>query len=69
MQEIRVQSLDQEGPLEKEIAIHRRFLAWEIQWTEDLVGSSPWDCRRVGYKLATKQQLQEYLFIQSHTVC
>ena len=33
-QEIWVQSLGQEDPLEKEMAIHSRILAWEIPWTE-----------------------------------
>ena len=33
MQEMRVQSLGQEDPLEKEIAIHSGILAWEIPWT------------------------------------
>jgi len=28
-------SLDQEGPLEKEIATHSSILAWEIPWTEE----------------------------------
>ena len=34
-QETRVQSLDWEDPLEEEIAIHSRILAWRIQWTEE----------------------------------
>ena len=29
-----VHSLDQEDPLEKEIAIYLSILAWEITWTE-----------------------------------
>ena len=36
MQEMQVQSLGQEDPLEKEMAIHSSILAWEIPWTEDL---------------------------------
>ena len=32
--ETRVQSLDQEDPLEKEMAIHSSILAWRIPWTE-----------------------------------
>ena len=28
-------SLDQEDPLEKEIATHSSILAWEIPWTEE----------------------------------
>ena len=34
MQEIQIQSLDWEDPLEKEIATHSSILAWEIPWTE-----------------------------------
>ena len=34
-QEIQVQSLGQEDPLEKGVAIHSNILAWEIQWTEE----------------------------------
>ena len=30
----RVQSLGQEDPLEKEMAIHSTILSWEIPWTE-----------------------------------
>ena len=35
MQEMWVQTLAQEDPLEKEIAIHSTILAWEIPWTEE----------------------------------
>ena len=35
MQEIQVQSLNQEDPLEKEMATHSSILAWEIPWTEE----------------------------------
>ena len=35
MQEMGVQSLNQEDPLEKEMAIHSRSLAWETPWTEE----------------------------------
>ena len=34
-QETRVQSLGQEDPLEKEMAIHSRILAWKIPWAEE----------------------------------
>ena len=34
MQQIRVQSLDQEDPLEKEMATPSSTLAWKIPWTE-----------------------------------
>ena len=32
---MRVQTLGQEEPLEKEMATHSRILAWEIPWTEE----------------------------------
>jgi len=35
MQEMWVQSLGQEDPLEKEMAIHSSILAWEIPLTEE----------------------------------
>ena len=35
MQETLVQSLDQEDPLEKEMASHSSILAWRITWTEE----------------------------------
>ena len=34
-QEIWVQSLGQEDPLEKELATHSGILAWRIPWTEE----------------------------------
>ena len=37
MQETRVQSLDQEDPLEKELETHSSVLAWKTPWTEE-----PW---------------------------
>ena len=35
MQETRVRSLDQEDPLEKEMATHSSTLAWDIPWIEE----------------------------------
>ena len=35
MQEIQVQSLGQEDPLEKGLATHSSILAWKIPWTEE----------------------------------
>ena len=32
---MRVQSLGQEDPLEKEMATHSGILAWKIPWTEE----------------------------------
>ena len=36
MQDTRVQFLDQEDPLEKEMAIHSSTLAWKIPWMGEL---------------------------------
>ena len=35
MQEIQIQSLGWEDPLEKEMATHSSILAWRIPWTEE----------------------------------
>ena len=35
MQEMWVQSLGQEDPLENEMATHSSILGWEIPWTEE----------------------------------
>ena len=41
MQEIYVQPLGQEDPLEEGMATHSSVLAWRIPWTESLSGYSP----------------------------
>ena len=38
MWETWILSLDQEDPLEKEMATHSSILAWRIPWTEELGG-------------------------------
>ena len=35
MQEVQVQSLDWEDPLEEEMATHSSILAWKISWMEE----------------------------------
>ena len=35
LQEMKVQSLGWEDPLEKEMATHSSTLAWKIPWTEE----------------------------------
>ena len=49
MQETWVQSLGQEGPLEKEMAPHSSILAWRIPWTEEPGGLQSMGLQRVGY--------------------
>ena len=34
VKEMQVQSLGQDGPLEKDVATHSSCLAWRIPWTE-----------------------------------
>ena len=48
MQEMRVQSLGWEGPLEKEMAIHSSILDWEIPWTEEPGGLQPIGSQKSG---------------------
>ena len=57
-QEMRVQSLGRDDPLEKEMATQSSSLAWKIPWTEDLGGLLSMGLQRVGHNLATKQQCQ-----------
>ena len=45
---MRVQSLGQEGPLEKEMAIHSSILAWKIPWIQEPVGLQSMGLQRVG---------------------
>ena len=45
VEENQVQSLGQEDPLQKGMATHPRVLAWEITWTEEPIGYSPWGCK------------------------
>ena len=35
MQEVRVRSLAQKNPLEKDLATHSSIIAWKIPWTEE----------------------------------
>ena len=46
-----------ERSLEKKMATHSSILAWEIPWTESLVGYSLQSHRRVGHNLATKTKI------------
>ena len=47
MQETRVQFLDREDPLEKEIASHSSILAGVIPWTEEPGGVHPIGLQRI----------------------
>ena len=54
MQELWVQSLGWEDPLEKEMATHSSILAWKIPWTEEPGGLQFMGSQRVRHDLATK---------------
>ena len=54
VQEIQVRSLNWEDPLEKEMATHSNILAYEITWSEEPGGHSPWGCKSMGHDLETK---------------
>ena len=43
-----------EDPLEKGMAVHSSFLAWNIPWTEEPGGLQSLGSQRVGHDLATK---------------
>ena len=57
MQESNVQSLDQEDPLEEEMAKYPSVLAWEIPWTEKSGGPQSMGSQRVGHDWATNTSL------------
>ena len=48
-QEIWVEFLGQEDPLEKEMATHSSILPWEIPWTEEPGGLQSMVLQSVGY--------------------
>ena len=48
MNKTQVQSLDQEDPLEKGMAIHPSILTWRIPWTEESGGLQSMGLQRVG---------------------
>ena len=48
-QEMWVQSLGQEDPLEKRMATHSSILAWKIPWIEEAGGLLSMGLQRVGH--------------------
>ena len=53
MQGTRVQSLNREDPLEKEMATHSSMLIWEIPWREEPGGLKSMELQRTGHGQAT----------------
>ena len=56
MQEMWVQSLGWEDPLEKEMTAYSNILAWEIPRVEEPGWLQSMVLQRVGHDLVTKQQ-------------
>ena len=56
-QEMQVQSLGWEDPLEKEMSAHSNILAWEIPWREEPGGPQSMGLQRVGHGWASEQAL------------
>ena len=50
LQEMEVQSLGQEDPLEEKMAAHSSVLAWGIPWTEELGGLQSTGSQRVRHE-------------------
>ena len=61
MQETSVQSLGQEDPLEKRMAIHSSISPWRIPWREESDGLQPMDHK----ELDTTEQLTLHLILIS----
>ena len=59
MQEMLVQFLVWEDPLEKEMAIPSSIVTWGIQWS--VVDYSSMVLQRVRHNLATEQQQQQHV--------
>ena len=61
MWETRVRSLGWEDPLEKEMAIHSRTIAWKIPWTEEPGRLQSMESQTVGHDWATSLSLSHYI--------
>ena len=60
IQETQVWSLDQEDPLEEEIATHFSILAWKIPWTEEPGGLQP-------MRLQSQTRLGDWARLHTHS--
>ena len=60
MQEMQVQSLGWEDPLEKKMATHSGTVAWEIPWTEEPGGLQSMESQRVKHDLSDYHLLYIY---------
>ena len=60
-----MQALWSEDSLEKETATHLSTLAWEIPWTEEPGGLQSMGPQSVRHDLATQQQQQFLILLQT----
>ena len=65
VQEMRVQSLGREDPLEEGMATHSSILAWEISWTEEPDRLQPMGLQRAGYDWASDHILFQLMVFLS----
>ena len=63
MRETRVQSLDWEDPLEKEMATHSSTHAWKIPWMKKPGGLQSMGLQRVGHNWATSHSPWTSIFL------
>ena len=64
MQEVQVWSLDQEDPLDEEMAIHSSILVWEIPWTEyEPGGLQSVGSQRARHDLATEHIMKGMFYL------
>ena len=63
MQKTLVQSLGQEDPLEKGMAIYSSILAWRISQTEEPGGLQSTGTQRVRHALMTEQEQHNFALI------
>ena len=64
MQDIWVQSLGQEDPLEEGTTTHTSILAWTIPWTKEPGGQQSIGLQRVGHDWVTKHKYN--MILNSH---
>ena len=62
MQEMHVQSLGQEDPLEKEVATHPGILAWKSSWAERPGGLQSLGLKKSQTRLSDYNNKDGYLF-------
>ena len=65
MWETWVESLDQEDPLEKDMATHSSILAWTIPWTEELGELQFPVSQKIGHDGASNTHMEELGGLQS----